>query len=265
MNYKLLIIMPRLVDKIKLGKTNLYVSRISFGTIPFGGRGWRKDPAITPEEAALVLERAFRLGINYWDTAEGYGTHIHVREGLKRVKREEVVISTKTKAVSKEEAWQCIKNSLSELDTNYIDIYYMHYVNSIEEFRRRSGALEALLEAKDSGMIKYIGVSTHKAEVVKFLIEIPEIDVIMAKVNKIGHRIESPPEMMLEALQEAYNAGKGICIMKILAYGKLNIREALEWALSLPYVHSICIGMRTIQEVEENLRIYNELIEGLSD
>lgn len=157
-----------------------------------------------------------------------------------------MIISTKTKTSTKEEAWYCIKNSLNELGTEYIDIYYMHYVNSIEEFKRRAGAFKALIEAKESGLIKHIGLSTHKAEVVRAMIEVPEIEIIMAKVNKIGYQTESPPEEMLKAIREAYEAGKGICIMKVLAYGKLSIREALEWSLSLPYIHTVCIGMRTI-------------------
>lgn len=59
------------IDRVKFGNTDLRVSRLSFGTIPFGGRGWRRDPAISPEEAGKVLKRAYELGVNYWDSAEG--------------------------------------------------------------------------------------------------------------------------------------------------------------------------------------------------
>ncbi len=245
-----------LVDKVVLGKTGLKVSRLSFGTTPLGGRSWRREPAIPPEEGGIILEQALRLGINYWDTAEGYGTHAHVREGLRRVRREEVVISTKTNACTEEEAWKCITRSLNELGTDYIDIYFMHYVNRPEELKRRQGALRAMLEAKESRLIKHIGLSTHRAEVVEVAASMPEIEVLMAKVNKLGYRTESPPERMLEALEKAYEQGKGICIMKVLAYGMLSVEEAFRWAFRIPFVHTVCVGMRTMRELEENVRIY---------
>ena len=69
------------MDRTILGPTGLNVSRLCFGTIPFGERGWRKDPSVAPEEAGKVLRRAFELGLNFWDSAEGYGSHPHVREG----------------------------------------------------------------------------------------------------------------------------------------------------------------------------------------
>ena len=112
------------MDKCILGCTGLEVSRLCFGTIPFGGKGWRKDPYVAPEEAGKVLKRAHELGLNFWDTAEGYRSHPHIREGLKLVQRKSVVLSTKTTQTSYEGAKAALKKTLEELGTEYLDIYY---------------------------------------------------------------------------------------------------------------------------------------------
>lgn len=246
------------MDKVVLAGTGLKVSRICFGTIPFGGRGWRGDPYVEPEAAGKILRKAFESGINFWDTAEAYGTHPHVREGLKLVDRESVVVSTKTQQTGYEEARSSLEKALRELETEYIDIYYMHYVRSPQDLESRRGAFEALLEARREGLIKHIGVSTHWSTVVERVAEIPEIEVLMVKINKIG-RMDCPLEDMLKAVEKAYTKGKALIAMKLLAYGSLTVREGLAYGLTLPHVHSVCIGMRTVEELEENLKLYREI------
>lgn len=248
------------MEKILFGRTGLKVSRICFGTIPFGGKGWRKDPYLEPTEAGKVLKRAFELGINFWDTAEGYRSHPHVREGLKYVPREEIILSTKTTQKTYEGAKESLKKTLQEIGTDYIDIYYLHYVKSPEDLENRKGAIQAFKEAIDEGYVRHIGVSTHWNEVVEKLLEFLEIEVVMVKLNKIG-RMDSPLQAMLKAVEKAYINGKGIVCMKIAAYGDLSIREGLEYALNLPFIHSVCLGMRTIQEVEEDVKIYQRIVQ----
>ena len=247
------------VKSVILGRTGLKVSRLCFGTIPFGGKSWKKDPYMDPEEAGKVLKRAFDLGINFWDSAEGYGSHPHIKEGLKYVPREKVVISTKTTQKTYDGAKESLIRSLREIGTGYLDIYYLHYVQTPQDLKNREGAINAFLEAKKEGKVRHVGVSTHWSSVVEETLNYPEIEVVMVKLNKAG-RMDCPLQDMLKAVEKAYENGKGVICMKILAYGNLTVREGLEYALSLPYVHSVCLGMRTIGEVEEDVKIFNELV-----
>ena len=247
------------MDRTVLGSTGLSVSRLCFGTIPFGERGWRKDPPVAPEEAARVLKRAFELGVNFWDTAEGYGSHPHVREGLKLVDRESIVLSTKTHEASYDGAKASLKSALEELGTDYLDIFYMHYVRSPREFERRRGALEAFIEAREKGLVRHIGVSTHWSSVVERVLDVPKIEVVMVKMNKPG-RMDCPLDDMLRAVEKAYEKGKGVVAIKLLAYGDLTVEEGLEYTLNLPFVHSACLGIRTIRELEEDVGIYRKII-----
>ena len=243
------------MDKIILGNTGLTVSRLCFGGIPFGGTGWRRDPYVEPKDAGKVLKRAFELGINFWDTAEGYKSHPHIGQGLKLVNRKDIVLSTKTSKSDYDDAKKSVRNALHEMETEYLDILYMHYVSSPEDFENRKGALKAFLEAKEEGLAKHIGVSTHWSSVVEKVLDVPEIEVVLAKVNKIG-RMDCPLKDMLKHLEKAHEKGKGVVAIKLLAYGDLTVEEGLEYTLRLPFIHSACLGIRTIQELEQDVAIY---------
>ena len=234
------------------------VSRLCFGGIPFGGTGWRKDPYVEPRDAAKVLKRAYALGINFWDTAEGYKSQLHIGAGLKLVNRKNIVLSTKTSRSSYDDAKKSLRNALHEMGTEYLDIVYMHYVCSPEDFEKRKGALEAFVEAKEQGLVRHIGVSTHWGSVVEAVLDVPEVEVVMAKLNKAG-KMDCPLEDMLQALDKAHKKGKGIVAIKALAYGDLSVKEGLEYLLKLPFVHSACLGIRTLQELKEDVEIYDAI------
>jgi aryl-alcohol dehydrogenase-like predicted oxidoreductase len=247
------------MKKTFLGCTGLEVSRLCFGTIPFGGNGWRKDPIVAADEAGKVLRKAFEFGLNFWDAAEGYGSHPHIREGLKLVNRKDIVLSTKTTQVSYDGTKASLQNSLREIGTDYIDIFCLHYVRSPEELEKRKGALKALKQAKKAGLVKHIGVSTHWSSVVEEALKKQEIEVLMVKLNKLG-RMDCPLSSMLKVAEKAYENGKGVVVMKMLAYGDLTVKEGLEYSLSLPFVHSACLGIRTLKELKEDVKIYNRIL-----
>jgi len=181
-----------------------------------------------------------------------------MRKGLELVDRSSVVLSTKTTKESFDEAKKSLERSLRELGTDYLDIYYLHYVRA-EDLQRREGALRAMVQAKDEGLVNHIGVSTHWNTTVESVIELPEIDVIMVKLNKIGG-MDCSLNDMLKAVERAYSKGKGIVSMKLLAYGDLGVREGLEYSLSLPFIHSACIGIRTLQELEQDVETYRTIV-----
>ncbi|MGQ9641816.1 MAG: aldo/keto reductase [Candidatus Bathycorpusculaceae bacterium] len=114
------------IPLVKLGRTELKISKLGFGTFDFGVPSLN----IGVKKGAQVLVEAFKLGINFWDTSDDYGSHPHIALALKQILRKEVVISTKTHAKSGKEAQNSLKNSLKELQTDYVDIFLLHYVKS---------------------------------------------------------------------------------------------------------------------------------------
>ena len=108
------------VPKVKLGSTGLEVSKLGIGP----------PTNLSPEEGDRLLIGSYELGVNFWDTSDDYGSHPHIASALKYVPRKDVVISTKTYAKNGKEATESLKNSLKELETDYLDIFLLHFVQS---------------------------------------------------------------------------------------------------------------------------------------
>lgn len=238
------------MQKVELGTTGLVVSRLSMGT----------DTHLPVTEGAYLLQRALELEINFWDTDESYGTQPCIGAALKGLDRSQVVIATKTYRSDRKGAWRSLEQALREMETDYIDIFHLHAMDSVPQFTRHAGALEALLEAKERGLVRAVGLSTHNVRMMEAIPDIPEIEVVLAVLNRTGARIGGGGrEEMERATRRAYEAGKGVYLMKVLARGRLapELESALGYALGLPYVHSACVGMRSIQELEMNVAVAN--------
>lgn len=240
---------------VELGRTGLRVSRLCFGGLIIGPLQANLDV----DSGSEVILRALELGVNFIDTAELYGTYAHIREAVKKFGKK-VVIATKSYAYTKEGAEQSLEKARKELDTDIIDIFLLHEQESRHTLRGHREALEYFLSAKEKGLIKAVGVSTHNIEVVDACAEMEEIDVIHPIVNMKGIGIgDGTIEDMLAAIQKAYAAGKGIYSMKPLGGGNLlnSVKESLEYVLNIPYIHSIAVGMQTREEVVYNVSMFN--------
>jgi len=236
------------MEKVELGATGLPVSRLSVGT----------DTGLAVEEGARLLRRAFELGINFWDTSGDYGTQPCIGAALRGLDRSQVVIASKTYGRDGEAARRSLERALQEMGTAYIDIFHLHAVDSMRQFRERAGALEELLKAKEEGLVRVVGLSTHDARMMAAVPDLADIEVVLTVLNSAGAKIErGSREEMERATRRAYERGKGIYLMKVLGRGQLAgaLESALQYALGLPYVHSACVGMKSIEELEMNVAV----------
>ncbi len=244
------------MNTVAFGRTGLTVSRLSFGMAYLGPLGEK----LTPGAGGDLLAQAFELGVTFWDTSDDYGTYPHIAAALRQVPREQVVIASKTY-----EPEGAVERALQELGTDYLDIMLIHCVGLswIEPARK---ALAVLERDKARGLLQAVGFSTHSAEVARRAAEWPEVEVLLGIVNPTGtwadgEAIEDGTiAEMLEGLERAHAAGKGIYAMKVLGAGALasDPAEAIRFAARLPYVHSLCIGMRNLGEVRHNLALLEE-------
>jgi len=252
------------VPVVNLGSTGLKVSKLGFGTFDFG------VPSLgtTPEEGGGILVGAFKLGINFWDTSDDYGSHPHVAAALKHVPREKIVLSTKTSATSGREAKESLKSSLRELGTDYVDIFLLHWVKAdwIDGCRQ---VLKALKGMKTAGLVKAIGLSTHSVAVVREAARFAELDVLMticcqaSQATMSTYREHIPLEDgalddMLHALQMAHGSGKGVVAIKVLGDAAPPLvrryRSSIQAIARLDYVDAMVIGMKSLEEVRKNAR-----------
>ncbi|HHV29211.1 aldo/keto reductase [Acetivibrio mesophilus] len=242
------------MEYCKLGNTDLEVSKLCFGGLIIGPL----QANLPPERGAEIILKAFELGVNFIDTAELYGTYPHIRQALKKTNKN-IVIATKSYAYSAEGAKESLEKARKELDIDVIDIFLLHEQESRLTLRGHREALEYYISMKEKGIIKAVGASTHNVEVVDACAEMPEIDIIHPIINKSGIGIgDGTIEDMLKAVKKAYDAGKGIYGMKPLGGGNLikSYEDSMDFVLNIPYIHSIALGMQSIEEVIMNVCVF---------
>jgi len=238
---------------VSLGQSGLVVPQIGFGTEHIN--------SYTPNYGGNLLADAASLyGVFLWDTDMVYGSHPQVAEGLKKIKREEVVVCSKTYAVTAKDAEQDLERIFLELGTDYLDVCMLHRVCLSAD--RYQPALDVLVREKERGRIRTVGLSTHFVSVVEDCLTVPEIEVICAPLNRDGSRIDQGDRSgMVSALKKAHQAGKGTIIIKILGRGDLlhDLRGAIEWVLQFnSFIDVYNIGITDLTELKENIGIINE-------
>ena len=242
------------LDKILLGNTGIEVSRLCFGSLtmtPFQAN-------LTVEEGAYLIEYAYEKGINFLDTAEIYENYQYIKKALKNIKRENYNIATKTYAYTKEMAKDSLDKALKELGTDYIDIFLLHEQESIHTVKGHFEAIEYFLKEKEKGKIRAIGISTHRVAGAEATRDIKEIEIIHPIINKYGIGIQDGTvEDMLKVLEEIHHKGKGIYAMKPLGGGHLikEMESAFNYVKSIPFIHSIAIGMQSTDEISANISL----------
>jgi|TARA_B100000315_G_C14586881_1_gene593506 aryl-alcohol dehydrogenase-like predicted oxidoreductase len=175
---------------VDLGTCGIQTSYLGLGTSA------AYDGAVVPAKLLVndypeLLCFGYEQGVTFWDTSLTYGTHVAVKEALKSVPRDGVVICTKTEAVNAQNVEKSVERSLKEMDTDYIDIFLLQCLRNRFDFRYRSKALEALCRMKEKGYVRAVGISSHGLGALEACKNSAEIDIIMGRVNYSGHLMDS--------------------------------------------------------------------------
>jgi len=209
-----------LLRKRRLGRTKLQVSIIGFGGMWLG--------ELSTNAARKVVKRAFDLGVNYFDTARGYkGSEKKLGSALQNV-RDECVIATKTGSRTRRESLAEVKKSLHALQTDRMDILQLHGIDDSRTLKKAialGGALETCKEARSKGLTDFIGISSHRMNVLVEAIETGEFDVVLVPLNVVTR------QAIDALLPVAKEHDIGVAVMKPLAAKIANI---LTWKYSQP-------------------------------
>jgi len=244
-------------DIVTLGKTGIKVSRLAIGT---GTNGFNHRSEQTEKLGisglAGLLIAAFDNGINFWDSAEQYGTHLHLKQALENIKREKVVILTKTKATTADEMKSDLDRFRKELGTDYIDILLLHLMRSGNWPNEKSGAMEVLSKAESDGIIRAHGVSCHTLEALVAASNSNWVQVDLARINPDGILMDDEVPVVKKILKKMHDQGKGIIGMKIFGGGRLTAKpdECLRFALGLNFVDAFTIGQKSKAEMHDLIK-----------
>jgi predicted aldo/keto reductase-like oxidoreductase len=237
-----------------LGKTGLSVSHLCFGVLTIGPL----QANLPLAEGVALLEYAASQGVNFFDTAEDYGTYPYLRSLRRKVKDESLIIASKSYAVTAQEMSVSLDRARKELDRDYIDIFLLHEQESALTLQGHHQALEFLVEAREKGIVRAVGLSTHTVAGVRAVLDRPEIDVVHPLFNIRGLGIlAGSREAMLDAIKSAWGQGKGVYLMKALGGGHLlhQAEQALSYAFGQECAASVAVGMQTRAEIDCNVAL----------
>lgn len=213
--------------------------------------------------AVPLIERALDLGVNYLDTAPWYGrperwSQRYIGEVMKR-RRADAYLATKTHDRTYDGSMRLLEESLRILQTDRIDAWQLHrlsYPGDTEEVFGKNGAMRALLEARESGVVRYLGITGHTdPEVLMEAMRRFDFDQILMAFNAADpHHLSFTAELLPMAVEK----GMGIIGMKVCARGRIlsaiSMREAMNYVLSYP-VSTVIVGCDDIAQLEENVEL----------
>ena len=225
--------------QVTLGTTGITVEKNSFGALPI--------QRISKEEAVKLLRKAYNKGITFFDTARMYtDSEEKVGEAFQGI-REKIYIATKTGATTVEGFWKDLHTSLTNLQTDYIDIYQFHNPAFCPKPGDGSGLYEAMLEAKEKGMIRHIGITNHRLNVAKEAIESGLYETLQFPFCYLS------TEKELELVDACKEKNMGFIAMKALS-GGLITNSAAAYAFLAQYEHVLPIwGVQREYELDEFL------------
>lgn len=240
---------------VQLGARDLWVSRLLFGTLTMGPLQ-RNLPVA---RGAALIEYAARQGVNFVDTAEYYQTYPYVKEALKV--RPDLVICTKSYAYDLDGAKRSVEMAQEGIGRERIDLFLLHEQESKHTLRGHAAALGYYMELRDAGVIGAVGLSTHHVAAVRAAAAWPGIDAVFPIINAAGLGVADGTAADMEAaVGEAHRAGLSVLAMKALGGGHLiGTREtALSYAMNLPGVQSVAVGMQSEAEIDYNVALFEE-------
>jgi aryl-alcohol dehydrogenase-like predicted oxidoreductase len=279
------------------GKTKRRVSKIGFGGATAGIHNYvhSYDPNKEEDRRGVIegIQEAYKLGINYFDTAQSYGdgaSESIFGEGLEGIPPEDIFLATKVRFIKSkgdnghvelktaDEARESLEGSLKRLRRNYVDLIQLHGTyygeDHANELLKKGGIVEALEKARGEGLVKYIGFSVECQNAgLDRLLDSRRFDVIQIEYNLLFQHPYDPYFQIGSLYKAKDQLNMGVAAMRTVTSGifqkwvqmvnpsnTFNYSPALvQFVLSCPKVDVALLGMRSAGRVRENVAICNDL------
>ncbi|WP_296785586.1 aldo/keto reductase [uncultured Methanobrevibacter sp.] len=222
---------------MRLGKTNLDVNKNGFGALPI--------QRCTMEESIEILQTAYQNGINFYDTAHFYtDSEEKIGHALSDV-RENIFLASKSGAETVEDFWSDLETSLKSMKTDYLDLHQFHNISFCP--KEDDDLYKAMLEAKDNGMIKHIGITTHKITFAHEALDSGLYETLQYPFSYLSGKDE------LELVEKCRQLDVGFIAMKAMGGGLIKNSKA-SYAYINQFDNVLPIwGIQKLSELEEFL------------
>lgn len=243
------------VPTIAFGKTGVQVPLLLFGC---GSRFM----SLSEEKGLDLLEFALDKGLYYWDTAAIYKNdkeYSETRLGkILKTRRQEVFLASKVSERNLDDAKRSVETSLNRLQTDYIDLLQIHSIideNDVKKIGGTNGLLSYLQKLKKEGVIKYIGFSGHTSDMaMKLAAEMYDFDSMLIALNHMRRQDQKFEELSMPV---ASKKGMAVLAMKVIrpreTVKNINPDDLFKYALSLPGVTAVNIGMESKEVMQKNI------------
>ena len=249
-----------MVDLVPLGKSGLMVSRIAMGTGTKGGSKSSNFTRMGKDKFVNIAHYAYERGVRFYDAADSYGTMPLVGEAVKSYPREKITLLSKMwtrpdNAPNPISVADEIDRFRKELGVDYIDILLIHCMTEGGWSKTRTRYMDGFSKAKQDGIVKSVGMSSHNIDSLREAAVNPWVDVIMARINPFGTNMDGDPDEVKKILATAQSNGKGVIGMKIFGEGK-HVEEherekSIHYAFTEGNVHCVTLGTETIDQMDD--------------
>ena len=259
-------------DQVTLGKTDIKLSRLGFGT---GSNNGRTQTAQSKAAFVDLIHYAYDQGITYIDTADSYETFGLIADAIKGLPREKLFIQSKMEG-SPEDALAVIDNHRKTFNTDYVDSLLVHCVSSSSWGDQRKRAMDALNQAKEKKWIRAKGVSCHTLPALRSAVAMDWTEVHLVRVNPQGsytdaefehdnwRRVGGDITPVMEQIKAMRAKGRGVIGMKICGNGTFtdpaDREKSIRYAMAQKEIDAIVIGFKSREEIDEAIERVNRAL-----
>lgn len=206
------------MERRTLGRTGQELSIIGLGGVTLVG--------MSQDEADRLVAEAFDRGVTYYDVAPSYGTEQETEKRLGpalKPYRDRSFLACKTECRDKAGAASELRRSLSYLHTDYVDLYQLHHITSLEEVETcfgPNGAMEAIVDAQQAGLIRHIGFSAHSVEAALLAMDRFDFASALFPINFVTYYEGGFGPQIIQTAQE-----KGVGCLALKAMARTNWKD----------------------------------------
>jgi len=259
-------------DWVTLGKSNVKVTRLAFGTGTHGGRVQRE---LGQPEFTRLVRHAYDRGIRFFETAESYhGMPEMLSIALKGIPRDSYKLMTKYSTPASGDPAPKIDQFRKQLDTEYIDILLLHCLRPPTWKTDYSSLEDGLSEAKDKKIILAKGASVHGLPALRTFPGNQWLEIAMIRMNHNGTRMDTPEQKEVDVpgnvdevvahTKKVHAQGMGVISMKLCGEGRFTSAEdrdaAMKFAMNLGCVDAVTIGFKNTAEIDEAIERMNRVM-----
>ena len=259
-------------DWVTLGKSNVKVTRLAFGTGTHGGRVQRE---LGQPEFTKLVRHAYDRGIRFFETAESYhGMPEMLSTALKGIPRDSYKLMTKYSTPASGDPAPKIDQFRKQLDTEYIDILLLHCLRPPTWKTDYSSLEDGLSEAKQKKIILAKGASVHGLPALRTFPGNQWLEIAMIRMNHNGTRMDTPEQKEVDIpgnvdevvahTKKVHAQGMGVISMKLCGEGRFTSAEdrdkAMQFAMNLGCVDAVTIGFKNTAEIDEAIERMNRVL-----